>query len=126
MCVTAVETDAFADSPSPSGGEHFSIWLREPGTPSPRFITAWANEPWPEFIEGYHYDFRQPSRLLPLLARLAGSSEVPCTSVCRCGCDTWHDVPIHDGQSVRRDCAKCGRFIEFPIWYGKVGLQKEK
>jgi hypothetical protein len=53
----------------PEGKEHFSIWLREPGVPAPKFIKAWANEPWPEFIEGYHYDFRQPSRLLPLLAR---------------------------------------------------------
>ena len=41
----------------------------------------------------------------------------PPTPVCRCGSTTWHDVPIHDGQSVRRDCGRCGRFIDFPIWY---------
>ncbi|HEX4129735.1 MAG TPA: hypothetical protein VHZ24_06810 [Pirellulales bacterium] len=36
----------------------------------------------------------------------------------RCGsCDTI-DVPIHDGQSLRRDCARCNRFIDFPLWYG--------
>jgi hypothetical protein len=39
---------------------------------------------------------------------------------CRCGSTTWRDVPIHDRQSVRRDCGRCGRFIEFPIWYGKT------
>lgn len=39
--------------------------------------------------------------------------------VCRCGGATWRDVPIHDGQSVRRDCGRCGRFMEFPVWYGK-------
>lgn len=39
--------------------------------------------------------------------------------VCRCGGTVWRDVPIHDGQSVRRDCAGCGRFIDFPVWYGK-------
>ena len=39
--------------------------------------------------------------------------------VCRCGSTAWRDVPIHDGESVRRDCDNCGRFIEFPIWYGK-------
>jgi TubC N-terminal docking domain len=38
--------------------------------------------------------------------------------ICRCGSTTWRDVPIHDGQSSRRDCGKCGRFIEFSIWYG--------
>jgi hypothetical protein len=52
---------------SHEGKEHFSIWLREPGVPSPRFIKAWANEPWPEFIEGYHHDIRQPSTLQGLL-----------------------------------------------------------
>ena len=47
----------------------------------------------------------------------------PTKPVCRCGSTTWRDVSIHDGQSVRRDC---GRFIEFPIWYGKGTLQNEK
>lgn len=44
---------------------------------------------------------------------------LPADAVCPCGSMTWRDVPIHEGQSVRRDCAQCGRFIEFPIWYGK-------
>lgn len=39
--------------------------------------------------------------------------------VCRCGGVAWRDVPIHDRQSVRRDCAGCWRFIDFPVWYGK-------
>ncbi len=39
--------------------------------------------------------------------------------ICRCGSAVWRDVPIHNGQSVRRDCAGCGRFLDFPIWYGK-------
>jgi len=39
---------------------------------------------------------------------------------CRCGSTTWRDVPIHDGRSVRRDCGRCGRFIDFPIWYGNI------
>ena len=46
--------------------------------------------------------------------------------ICRCGSTTWRDVPIHDGQSVRRDCGRCGRFIDFPVWYGKGTLQNEK
>ena len=43
----------------------------------------------------------------------------PEVAVCRCGSTSWQDVPIHDGQSVRRDCGRCGRFIGFPVWYGR-------
>ena len=37
----------------------------------------------------------------------------------RCGSVKSVDVSIHDGISVRRDCAKCGRFMAFPVWYGE-------
>jgi hypothetical protein len=40
-------------------------------------------------------------------------------AVCPCGSDRWIDVPIHDGQSVRRDCARCDKFIRHVRWYGK-------
>ena len=43
----------------------------------------------------------------------------PTETGCRCGATAWRDVPIHNGQSVRRDCGRCGRFIDFPVWYGK-------
>jgi len=46
--------------------------------------------------------------------------------VCRCGSRAWQDVPIHNGQSVRRACGRCGRFLNFPIWYGKATLQFAK
>lgn len=39
--------------------------------------------------------------------------------VCRCGSTTWRDMSIHSGQSVRRDCARCRRFLDFPVWYGR-------
>jgi len=45
-------------------------------------------------------------------------SDTPTKAVCRCGATTWRDVPIHGGQSVRRDCGRCGRFLDFPVWYG--------
>jgi len=38
--------------------------------------------------------------------------------ICRCGSTEYVDHPIHGGQSLRRDCARCGRFIGFPLWYG--------
>lgn len=49
----------------------------------------------------------------------------PTRPVCRCGSTAWRDVPIHGGQSVRRDCGRCRRFIDFPFWYGKATLQTE-
>jgi hypothetical protein len=51
-----------------------------------------------------------------LLALLAGGPVPPGCR--RCGSHETHDVLIHAGQSVRRDCARCGRFLEFPVWYG--------
>lgn len=40
-------------------------------------------------------------------------------TVCRCGSTIWRDISIHDGQSVRRDCGQCERFLDFSLWYGK-------
>lgn len=43
--------------------------------------------------------------------------------ICRCGSTTWRDVVLchapHNGTTTRRDCGRCGRFLDFPIWYGK-------
>jgi len=59
---------------------------------------------------------RQPYGLLsprPRAQRIHGQCK-------RCGATRYYDVPIHGGQSTRRDCARCDRFIEFPIWHGKI------
>jgi hypothetical protein len=38
-------------------------------------------------------------------------------SICqKCGSEEFIDVAIHGGNSVRRDCAKCGRTMGFPVW----------
>jgi hypothetical protein len=42
-------------------------------------------------------------------------------AICRCGSRDYHDIPIHGGQSTRRDCASCGRFLAFPVWYRSIG-----
>lgn len=36
----------------------------------------------------------------------------------RCRSTDTVDQTIHDGRSVRRDCAVCGRFRKFVIWNG--------
>jgi hypothetical protein len=53
-----------------------------------------------------------------LLPAAAPAMPAPAVPVCRCGSTSWRDVPIHGGQSLRRDCGRCGRFIGFPVWRG--------
>lgn len=47
----------------------------------------------------------------------------PPKRVCRCGASSWRDVILHhaphNGTTIRRDCAECGRFLDFPLWYGQ-------
>lgn len=45
------------------------------------------------------------------------ATPTPAKPVCRCGSSESVDVPIHDGRSIRRDCGRCRRFIDFPVWY---------
>jgi hypothetical protein len=37
----------------------------------------------------------------------------------RCGATTTTDTSIHGGESVRQDCARCGRHRRFSRWHGK-------
>ena len=46
------------------------------------------------------------------------AAPVEMEKICRCGSTRHRDVPIHNGRSARRDCARCGRFLGFPVWYG--------
>jgi hypothetical protein len=43
----------------------------------------------------------------------------PEKAVCSCGSESWIDVQIHGGQSLRRDCERCGKFIRHVRWHGK-------
>lgn len=43
----------------------------------------------------------------------------PPDAVCGCGSSGWIDVPIHGGESIRRDCARCDKFICHVRWHGK-------
>jgi hypothetical protein len=66
----------------------------------------------PELLES----LRPTPEVAPPVSAVAENR--PATPVCRCGSTAWRDFPIHGGRSVRRDCAVCRRFIDFPIWYG--------
>ncbi len=42
----------------------------------------------------------------------------------RCWSAGYVDVPIHNGNSKRRDCVQCHRFMGWPRWYGRTLDQK--
>ena len=65
----------------------------------------------------------------PLLALLRAEGFVyrnrdadprPCDVCDRCLSTESVDVPIHGGQSLRRDCVQCQRFLGWPRWYGET------
>ena len=43
----------------------------------------------------------------------------------RCEATDYRETPIHDGQSLRRDCARCHRFLGWPCWYGQSFKPRE-
>jgi len=60
----------------------------------------------------------------PDLVELRARTRAPADKAVTCGrchCDIYIDVPIHDGQSIRRNCVRCGWLIDFPLWYGEAG-----
>jgi hypothetical protein len=77
-------------------------------------------------LKAHKADLLATLRPVPAIEREPVLTTKPTAKrVCRCGSTTWRDVPIHGGQSVRWDCGHCGRFLDFPVWYGKTTLQKE-
>src|SRR5262245_39635927 len=50
----------------------------------------------------------------------AGTVAVPLVVCDRCGSDQFVETPIHNGQSTRCDCARCGLTMGFPVWYGRA------
>lgn len=54
----------------------------------------------------------------PELLALLSAPEAPAWR-CRCGGPAWQDIGIHGGQSLRRACGSCGRFVGFSLWHGR-------
>lgn len=61
---------------------------------------------------GNHYPERQAQIILE-----PEPQQSPCR---RCGNLTTYLAILHAGESLRRDCAKCGRFIDFPSWHNRA------
>lgn len=57
---------------------------------------------------------KQPGLAKPLTA------EAELIACRRCHSENLVTVPIHGGDSSRRDCGDCGAFIDFPSWHGST------
>jgi len=53
------------------------------------------------------------------LGTIFPESEPMANSCFRCNGTKSYVAVIHDGESLRRDCAKCGRFVEFATWHDR-------
>lgn len=64
-----------------------------------------------------------PKRAPTLPVTVSDTPAKTTKAICRCGSTTWRDVVLnhapHNGSTIRRDCAGCNRFLDFPVWYGK-------
>lgn len=58
------------------------------------------------------------SEALTWLVRVPAPRLKPCR---RCNGHNTYVAVIHEGESTRRDCAKCGAFIDFPTWLDRKG-----
>lgn len=65
-------------------------------------------------------EFHNPERLAQIVLE-PEPQQSPCK---RCGNRTTYLAIIHAGESLRRDCAKCGRFIDFPSWHNREDTAK--
>jgi len=61
---------------------------------------------------------RQPLTKPRTADRRSGTDVRSPTVICPCGSGTTVEIAIHGGQSTRRDCGRCGRFVDFAVWYG--------
>jgi hypothetical protein len=61
------------------------------------------------------------ARGFDLLRLEQAPQETPCR---RCGSYQTYLAKIHGGESLRRDCASCGRFREFAAWKEKAKAEQ--
>jgi hypothetical protein len=116
--------------PDPLGADGWPADSVPPGEPCPKC----GGLLWWEDLEGGRHrldcegaKFQRAEELAGLARGLRAASGLPPGGVAirpgecpRCRSTGFRDAAIHNGQSVRRDCARCGRTIEFVTWYERV------
>ena len=61
---------------------------------------------------------REPVRAASSIAEQTRAAAPDVVRCWHCGSTSVVNVPIHGGQSTRRDCSRCAATQGFPIWYG--------
>jgi hypothetical protein len=111
-------------------------WIADPASVSPADRQRWAEdvharhphhrglEAVVEEVEAFVADHKPlpPCWEDPFdCPRHRGSHDLPAGVECcdRCGATETVSSPACGGASTRQDCARCGRFRKFSIWYGR-------
>ncbi len=90
-------------------------WLREPLNPNPQTdAMPAAADPEPETDRAAAEGMAAPVDDQP--KGPAAEPDANGQRCDRCGGREFCDVAISGGR-IRRDCALCGRFVDFPKWY---------
>ena len=63
-----------------------------------------------------------PAREAETKAELPAPGELRCD---RCKGTQLVEATTHGGRTVRLDCARCGRFVAWRVWYGKLLVDNE-
>jgi hypothetical protein len=66
---------------------------------------------------GIHQELAKPAQ--PIVVHPLANQGADGPKCTRCGSTDRVEVPIHAGQSVRRDCGRCGFPCGHSVWYGK-------
>jgi len=101
-----------ATTPLNGGSAWPPPWLAAAMANSPKDAVSQAAEPAPA----------APPATSPKATSATGQAPAKTAGLmCRkCGSSDVVEVPIHNGESTRVDCAKCSRFIAFAVWYGHL------
>jgi hypothetical protein len=126
MAIGGFHREAFAllsEAFSPTEAEAYTNSPTEAETPT-EADTRPAASPAQAAAQPSRFDLdRFPPEVRPTLQEFeAGMKQdlltiSPVKPLCPCGSTRYVDTPIHGGQSLRRNCLQCGRFLGFPVWY---------
>jgi len=98
-----------ATEPTPTAEQH-------PDDKAERDAVRWLASLPPEQADAVLATAQRELADLATTPEAAGDPAFKCD---RCPSRRFVDVAIHDGESTRRDCAECGRFAAFTVWYGE-------
>lgn len=77
---------------------------------------GWLKEADREFLRSHRDEFVE--QLLNQREPIDEPFVIDAPRCDRCKSLEFKDVPIHGGQSKRRDCRRCGRTVGFRKWHG--------